>query len=103
MKEEQKSTLQIFLKKVTEEKNVKIQSNSKCENNLNIQRIELLKTKLSHVLSLKQNYLLHKTSKKSHSITQTRVALNKFVFNRFVSLGFELWRVNCSCSHFLHT
>ena len=49
--------------------------------NLNIQKIELLKIKLSRKLSSNQNYLLSKTCKKSHSITQTLTALNKFVFH----------------------
>ena len=57
--------------------------------NLNIQNIELIKIKLSQKLPLKQNYLLSKTCKKSHSITRTLMALNKFVFNCLVSL--RIW------------
>ena len=57
--------------------------------NLNIQKIELLKIKLSHKLPSKQNYLLSKTCKKSHLITRTLIALNKFVFHRLVSL--RIW------------
>ena len=53
---------------------------------VNIQTIELLKIKLSHKLPSKQNYLLSKTCKKSHLITRTLIALNKFVFHRLVSL-----------------
>ena len=66
-------------------------------NNLNIQKIELLKIKLSHKLPSKQNYLLSKTftvdNSNSHCIEQIRfIALSFF--------GFELSRVNCSWSHF---
>ena len=61
-KEEQKSTLQIFLKDVTEEKNLKTH-------------------KQLTMLPSKQNYRLSKTYKKSHSITRAIIALNKFTFH----------------------
>ena len=58
--------------------------------NLNIQKIELLKIKLSHELPSKLNYILSKTYKKSHSTIQTIIALNKFVFHPYNCL-FPLW------------
>ena len=84
-KQEQKSTFQIVLKDVTEEKNLEIHKQLTLDN-VNIQNIELLKIKLSHKLPSKQNYLLSKACKKSHSIIQTLVALNKFLFHCLVSL-----------------
>ena len=48
------------------------------------------------------NYLQSKTCKKSHSITRTLIALNKFVFhpeNCLTLFKFRLSRVNCSYSH----
>ena len=59
--------------------------------------IHKLKLKLSHKLTSKQNYLLSKTfifdNSNSHCLEQIRfIALSFF--------GFELSRVNCSCSHF---
>ena len=58
--------------------------------NLNIQKIELLKIKLSYELPSKLNYILSKTYKKSHSTIQTIIALNKFVFHPYNCL-FPLW------------
>ena len=63
--------------------------------NLNIQKIEILKVKLSHKLPSKQNYLPSKTCKKLHLITQNLIALNKFVFypnNCLVSL--RIWVID---------
>ena len=80
-KEEQRSTLQIFLKDVWEKKNSKFITQLTL-NNLNIQKIELLKIKLiSQTIPSKQNYLVSKTNKKSDLITRTLIALNKFVFH----------------------
>ena len=87
-KQEQKSTFQIVLKDVTEEKNLEIHKQLTLDN-VNTQNIELLKIKLSHKLPSKQNYLPSKTCKKLHLITQNLIALNKFVFypnNCLVSL-----------------
>ena len=49
--------------------------------NMNIQIIELFIIKLSHKLPSQQKYLVSKTYKKSHLITRTIIALNKFVFH----------------------
>ena len=95
-KQEQKSTFQIVLKDVTEEKNLEIHKQLTLDN-VNIQNIELLKIKLSHKLPSKQNYLLSKTftfdNSNSHCLEQIRF-ITLFFFE------FELSRVNCSCSHF---
>ena len=91
-KEEQESTLQIFLKNVTEEKNLEISKHSR------LLIIWIFKNLNSLKWNYLTNYLQSKTYKKSHSTTRTIIALNKFVFylnNCFVLL----WRVNCSCSH----
>ena len=82
-----------------------LQREKKCGNSykqlslekLLIQKIELLKIKLSHKLPSKQNYLLSKTftfdNSNSHCLEQIHFITLSF-------LGFELLRVNCSCSHF---
>ena len=91
-KEEQESTLQIFLKNVTEEKNLEISKHSW------LLIIWIFKNLNSLKWNYLTNYLQSKTYKKSHSTTRTIIALNKFVFylnNCFVLL----WRVNCSCFH----
>ena len=65
--------------------------------NLNIQKIKLLKIKLSNKLPSKQNNLLIKNftfdSSNSHCLEQIRFITLSF-------FRFELLRVNCSCSHF---
>ena len=66
-------------------------------NNLNIQKIELLKIKLSHKLPSKQNYLLSKTFTFDNSNSH---CLEQICFIALSFFGFELSRVNCSCSHF---
>ena len=73
-KEEQKSAYQIFLKDVTEEKHLKIHKHSW------LSMVLIFKKKLLQ-LNYLINYLLSKTYKKSHLITQTIIALNKFVFH----------------------
>ena len=65
--------------------------------NLNIQKIELLKIKLSHKLPSKQNYLLSKTFTFDNSNSH---CLEQICFIALSFFGFELSRVNCSCSHF---
>ena len=81
-KQEQKSTFQIVLKDVTEEKNLEIHKELTLDN-VNIQNIELLKIKLSHKLPSKQNYLLSKTFTFYNSNSP---ALNKFVSSLCLSL-----------------
>ena len=66
-------------------------------NNLNIQKIELLKIKLSHKLPSKQNYLLSKTFTFDNSNSH---CLEQICFIALFFFEFELSRVNCSCSHF---
>ena len=73
-KEEQKSAYQIFLKDVTEEKHLKIHKHSW------LSMVLIFKKKLLQ-LNYLINYPLSKTYKKSHLITQTIIALNKFVFH----------------------
>ena len=85
-KEEQKSIYQIFLKDVTEEKNVEIHKHSWL---LMIWMFKKLNSFESNYLI---NYLQNKTYKKSHSITQTIIALNKLVFhpNNFL-VPLQIW------------
>ena len=65
-------------------------------NNLNIQKIELLKIKLSHKLPSKEKYLLSKTftfdNSNSHFLEQTH----------FIVFRFELSRVNLAAAIFFH-
>ena len=65
-KEEQKSTLQIFFKDVTEKST---------ETQLTLDNLNL-----SRKLPSKQKCLLSKTLKKTHSITRTLIGFIKFVF-----------------------
>ena len=96
-KEEQKSTLQIFLKDVTEKKNVEIHKEL-------ISIIWIFKKLNSLKSNYLTNYLQSKTTfwaKLSHSITRNLIVLNKFVSLLCLSsFRFELSRVSCSCFHF---
>ena len=66
----------------SEEKNLKIHKHSWLLDNMNIQKIDFLKSNyLTNFLHRNQNYLLRKTYKRSHLRTQTIVALSKFVFH----------------------
>ena len=81
-KEEQKSTYQIFLKDVTEEKKLEIHKQSWLSMVWIFKKLNSFKWNYNiHKLPSKQNYLLSKTYKKSHSITQAVITLNKFVFH----------------------
>ena len=55
-------------------------------------KLESSKSYYLYKLPSKQNYLLSKTYKKSHSITQTIIALNKFLFhpNKFL-VPLQIW------------
>ena len=87
----------MFLKDVTEGKKCGNSYKQLSLEKLLIKKIELLKTKLSHKLPSKQNYLLSKTftfdNSNSHCLEQIHFITLSF-------LGFGLLRVNCSCSHF---
>ena len=65
---------------------------------MNIQKIELLKIKLSHKLPSKENYFLSKTFRFDNSNSH---CLEQICFIALSFFGFELLRVNCSCSHSL--
>ena len=82
-KEEQKSTLQIFLKDVTEEKNLEIHKHSWLSIIWIFKKLNSIK---SNCLT---NYLQSKTTfwaKLSYSITWTLTALNKFILLLCLSL-----------------
>ena len=101
-KEEQKLTHQIFLKDVKEEKNVQIHKHSWLSIIWIFKKLKSLKSK-SHKLLSNQNYLLSKTCKKSHAVLQLSLPWTNFCFILIIALslfGFELSRVNCSCSLF---
>ena len=95
-KEEQKSTLQIFLKDVTEEKNLEIHKQSWLSIIWIFKKLNSIKSNcLTNYLQSKTTFWA-KLTKKLHSITQTIISSNKFVFHPSF-FGFELSIVNCSC------